>query len=145
MTTANQRSPDHHFASVCVAEVVVRLPKTMPIDTRVREARAALGDDHVHMLLLADQGRLRGTLTRGDIPDHADDMALALPYAEVEGRTVSSDLPAEQARLLMIRRDQRRLAVVDADGALLGLLCLKRRHIGFCTDEDVNARATARY
>lgn len=144
MTTAARRMPAE-FANLCVADVVMRLPKTMPIDTPVRDARAALGADHVHMLLLTDQGWLGGTLTRGDIPDHADDMALALTYAEVEGCTVSSDLPAEQARLLMIRRDQRRLAVVDADGTLLGLLCLKRRHTGFCTDEDVNARATARY
>lgn len=41
-----------------------------------------------------------GALTRGDVPDHADDMASALPYALVEGRTMSGDLNAEQARLL---------------------------------------------
>lgn len=142
MTTPPSRIPDE-LANLCVAEVVLRLPKMMPIHARVRDARAALRDHHVHMLLLTDQGRLRGTLTRGDIPDHADDMALSLTYAVVEGRTVSSDLPAEQARLLMFSRDLRRLAVVDADGSLLGLLCLNRRHTGFCSDEDVNARGTA--
>lgn len=144
MATALPRIPDE-FANLCVADVVVRRPKTMPVDTPVRDARAALRDDHVHMLLLTDLGRLRGTLTRGDVPDHADDMALALPYAVVEGRTVGSDLPAEQARLLMISRDQRRLAVVDAEGAFLGLLCLQRKRTGFCSDADVKARATARY
>ena len=131
------------MANLCVVDVVVRLPKLMPIDARVWDARAALRDDHVHMLLLTDQGRLRGTLTRGDIPDHADDMALSLPYAVVDGRTVSSDLPAQQARLLMISRNLRRMAVVDVDGSLLGLLCLNRRHSGFCSDEDVSARATS--
>ena len=142
MTSEHLRIPDE-LANLCVVDVVVRLPKLMPIDTRVRDARAALRDDHVHMLLLTDQGRLRGTLTRGDMPDHADDMALSLTYAVIDGRTVRSDLPAEQARLLMISRDLRRMAVVDADGSLLGLLCLNRRHTGFCSDEDVNARATA--
>ena len=37
-------------------------------------------------------------------------MALSLTYAVIEGRTVSSDLSAEQARSLMISRDLRRTA-----------------------------------
>jgi CBS domain-containing protein len=143
VTTQHPRILDE-LANLCVVDVVVRLPKLMPIDARVRDARAAFRDDHVHMLLLTDQGQLRGTLTRADIPDHADDMASSLTYAVIEGRTVSSDLPAEEARQLMLSRDLRRLAVVDTDGSLRGLLCLNRRHTGFCSDEDVNARETAR-
>ncbi len=143
MTTAAPRMPAE-FVNLCVADVVVRLPKTMSVDTPVRDARAALRDDHVHMLLLTDRGRLRGTLTRGDLPDHADDMATALPYAVIEGRTVGSDLPAEKARLLMISLGQRRLVVVDDQGALLGLLCLKRKLAGFCSDADVKAREFVR-
>lgn len=41
----------------------------------------------------------------------------------------------------MVRLGQRRLAVVDADNRLLGLLCLKRDLSGFCTDSGFNARA----
>jgi hypothetical protein len=37
-----------------------------------------------------------------------------------------------------------RLAVVDDDGVLTGLLCLKRKLTGFCTDADVAARAAER-
>ena len=35
---------------------------------------------------------------------------------------------------------QRRRAVVDDSGRLLGLLCLKQRLTGFCSDDDVAAR-----
>ena len=51
-----------------VGDVVVRLPKTLPPTLTVGQARAAFGDDHVHMLLVTDAGRLLGTLVRGDLP-----------------------------------------------------------------------------
>jgi CBS domain-containing protein len=124
-----------------VAEVVVRLPKTLRPDLRVDQARAALQDDHVHMLLLTEDGRLVGTLVRDDLPEHLDGALPAARYAVLEGRTVSPDLPAETARRLLVSRGARRLAVVAGDGSLLGLLCLKRRLTGFCSDADVAARA----
>ena len=36
---------------------------------------------------------------------------------------------------------QVRAAVTSADGQLLGLLCLKSSRTGFCSDQDVRARA----
>jgi len=39
---------------------------------------------------------------------------------------------------------QRRAAVVDGDGLLLGLLCLKHHGGGFCTDAGVASRRAAR-
>lgn len=53
MTTQHPRILDE-LANLCVVDVVVRLPKLMPIDARVRDARAAFRDDHVHMLLLTN-------------------------------------------------------------------------------------------
>jgi hypothetical protein len=41
----------------------------------------------------------------------------------------------------MTTTGQRRTAVISADGRLLGLLCLKARGTGFCSDGDVRARA----
>jgi CBS domain-containing protein len=125
-------------------DVVVRLPKTLTPDALVGEARAALHDDHVHLLLLTDGGRLVGTLVRDDLPPEAADAAPALPHARLDGRTIGCDVPAEEARQILLRRGQRRSAVVDADGRLLGLLCLKRRLSGFCSDADVAARAAER-
>ncbi|CUR57753.1 hypothetical protein NOCA2440001 [metagenome] len=41
----------------------------------------------------------------------------------------------------MDRSMTRRLAVVDGEGRLLGLLCLKQTRQGFCTETDVLARS----
>lgn len=125
---------------VNVADVALRLPKTLPPGTTVAEAREAFADDHVHMLLLTAGGRLLGTLVRADL-DRADDGAdLALAYAVLAGRTLAPTYDAEDARRLLVARGERRRAVVDADGRLLGLLCLKSRLTGYCSDADVAAR-----
>lgn len=128
-----------------VADVVVRMPKTLPADACLTTVRTALDNDHVHMLLLTDGGRLVGTVVRSDLPatrDDADELGVpALSYAVLAGRTVASDLPAEEVRKLMVERGERRLAALDDEGSLLGLLCLKRRSTGFCSDADVAARA----
>jgi CBS domain-containing protein len=128
-----------------VYEVAVRLPKTLNPSISLAQARAALDDDHVHMLLITDdRGRLMGTLVRSDLPRSGDDSARALDHAVLRDRTIAPDVPAEAARQVLVRRGERRLAVVDGDGRLLGLLCLKRRLTGFCSDLDVRARATSR-
>jgi hypothetical protein len=44
-------------------------------------------------------------------------------------------------RRAMISAGRRRAAVTSADGRLLGLLCLKASRNGFCSAEDVRARA----
>jgi hypothetical protein len=41
----------------------------------------------------------------------------------------------------MTATGRRRAAVTSADGRLLGLLCLKASRAGFCSDQDVRARA----
>jgi hypothetical protein len=41
----------------------------------------------------------------------------------------------------MTATGRRRAAVTSADGRLLGLLCLKVSQTGFCSDQDVRARA----
>ena len=127
-----------------VGDVVVRQPKTLPVDVFVGQARACFTDDHVHLLLLTESGRLIGTLTRTDLPDHLDDNDLALPHSRMAGRTAPPDMSAEQARELLVASGQRRLASVDYQGTLLGLLCLKRSLTGFCSDADVAARAAER-
>ncbi len=126
-----------------VAEVMVGRPKTMSCDTSVGAVRAAFLDDHVHLVLLTEVGVLRGTVVRTDLIG-ADDCEPALPWARLAGRTVAPSASAEESRQMLVDRDERRLAVVDGEGRLLGLLCLKRRRTGFCSDEDVRARALSR-
>jgi hypothetical protein len=54
---------------------------------------------------------------------------------------IGPDDDREGVRQSMLRNRLRRIAVVDEHGALLGLLCLKRSGTGFCSDDDVAARA----
>ena len=46
-----------------------------------------------------------------------------------------------EVRRAMTSTGRRRAAVTSADGRLLGLLCLKASRAGFCSDQDVRARA----
>jgi CBS domain-containing protein len=124
-----------------VLDVVVRFPKTLGPTVTVADARAAFAN-HVHMLLItASDGRLLGTLVRDDLAD-VDDASLALQHAVLHGRTIPSTMPAEEALRMLVDQRARRRAVVSDDGQLLGLLCLKRRFNGFCSDADVLARAS---
>jgi CBS domain-containing protein len=126
-----------------VAEVMVTRPKTMTSDASVAAVREVLEDDHVHMVLLTERDVLRGTVVRTDLVG-ACDADPVLPSARLAGRTVPPHASAEAARQLLLARGERRLAVVDGEGALLGLLCLKRRRTGFCSDADVLARTLER-
>jgi CBS domain-containing protein len=125
-------------------DVLVRQPKTLPVDTTVDQARACFTDDHVHLLLLTESGRLVGTLLRTDLGDNLDGTDLALLHSRMADRTTAPTTPAEQALTLLRASGQRRLAVIDDNGTLLGMLCLKRSLTGFCSDADVAARAAER-
>jgi len=132
------------LTGLTVKDVMVTAPATMRPTATVADARAFFADDHVHMALIATSGRLLGTLVRADIDDLDDDAAPALGRSRLDGRSVALEKPAEDVRLRLIAHGVRRLAVVDDAGALAGLLCLKRKLTGFCTDADVTARAAER-
>ena len=131
-----------------VSDVMLRHPKVLDIRATVDEARAALTDDHVHMVLLTEGSTLVGTLVRTDLPhpiQRSDQgSGPALPWSTLRDRTVPSATSADTVNKLLIERGLRRLAVIDHDGTLLGLMCLKRSRTGFCSDEDVASRAQSR-
>lgn len=128
-----------------VSDVMLRRPKVLDAQATVDEARVALANDHVHMVLLSQGSTLVGTLVRADLPPdiQGSDQGSgpALPWSTLRNRTVPPATSADAARELLIDRGLRRLAVVDHDGTLLGLMCLKRTRTGFCSDEDVASRA----
>jgi CBS-domain-containing membrane protein len=126
-----------------VRAVMLRHPKTLPAQASLAQARAALSNDHVHLVLLTEGKRLVGALTRTDLPPTGT-IGSALAWSTLAGRTVSPDTPATAVHRLLIDRGLRRLAVVDADGSLLGLICLKQQRTGFCSDSDVKARSRSR-
>jgi CBS-domain-containing membrane protein len=129
------------LTGLTVADVMVSAPKTMRPTATVAEVRAFFEDDHVHMALIAVSGVLLGTLVRADLGPTADDAQPALARARLDGRAVALHEPAEDVRLRLIAQGLRRLAVLDDGGRLAGLVCLKRKLTGFCSDADVAARA----
>ena len=131
-------------AGPTVADAMVSRPKTLPADASVAAVRAVLADDHVVMVLLTEDGVLRGTLLCDDLPDTTPGAAAALPLSRLTGRTVAPAVPLADVHALLVRTGRRRLAVVDDEGRLLGLVCLKRRRTGYCTDAGVAERARSR-
>ena len=143
MTAISQNVPaaDPPLTGLTVNDVMVAAPKTMPPTATVADARAFFADDHLHMALITRRGRLLGTLVRSDLAELGDDAAPALSRSRLDGRSVALHEPAEEVRVRLIRHGQRRLAVVDDTGLLAGLVCLKRKLTGFCSDADVAERA----
>lgn len=129
------------WRSLTVREAMIRNPKTLSDSINVREAITAFEDDHVHALLLTDAAqRLTAVLHRDDLSD-ARSVHPAAALGQLMGRWVMPDADLEATRHHMITRRVRRLAVMDSDRRLLGLLCLKQSHRGFCTEADLASRA----
>ena len=107
-----------------VSDVMLRRPKVLDAQATVDEARVALANDHVHMVLLSQGSTLVGTLVRADLPPpiQGSDQGSgpALPWSTLRNRTVPPATSAAAARELLIDRGLRRLAVVDHHGTLLG-------------------------
>ena len=127
-----------------VIRAMVRHPKTLDIRSTQSDAVALLADDHVHMaLVVAEDHRLVTTIERSDLCAAPADAPL-IALGTLTGRVVSPECPLGEATAAMVGTGRRRLAVVDQDGRLLGLLCLKRSGNGFCSDEGIASRAAER-
>jgi CBS domain-containing protein len=122
------------------ADAMVTRPKVHPSSATVGELRTLFADEHVHVALLVEEGELVGTIERSDLAAARADDAPASELASTEGRTIDAHAPLSEALTAMRLGGRRRLAVTNADGELLGLLCLKASGRGFCSDEDVAAR-----
>ncbi len=128
----------------CVSDAALRTAKHHDASVTAGELTAFLDDDHVHMAVIkGSNGELLTTVERSDVT-FASPSEPALPYGRLEGRTVGPDEDLHRAWDAMLAEGRRRLAVVDQDGRLVGLLCLKRHGRGFCSEADVHQRAHAR-
>jgi CBS domain-containing protein len=123
---------------------MVTRPAVHPPSTTVAEIRAFFEDDHMHIALLVDRGRVVGTIERADLGAAANDLTPARNVAALHGRMIGPDVALADAMSMMKRTGRRRLAVTTDGSALLGLLCLKASGRGFCSDDDVAARSQAR-
>lgn len=131
-------------AGAVVADAMVTAPKVCAADSTVSALRDLFADDHVHAALVVDSGALIAVVERGDLDASLDAHDAAARAGRLDGRVVSPHAPLQPTHRLMLATHRRRLAVVAADGTLLGLLCLKQHGDGFCTDAAVRARADER-
>jgi CBS domain-containing protein len=123
---------------------MLRSPKVHDAAATVGELRLLFADDHVHMALLVDGRRLVAAVERRDLDSARGDFEPAAPAGRLDGRTVSADVSAPETLERMRRENRRRLAVVDGEGGLLGLLCRTSRGDGFCSDDGVESRRRER-
>jgi len=140
--------------ALTVRDAMLRHPTVHPADLTLGQARAIFDTSpKTHLLLLVEDGVLLAALTRDDVPDLHDLHDLhdgatadrpAISVASLQGRTIGPDVPVGPLREAMAGTGLRRIAVVDDDMHLLGLLCLKKGLGGFCTDEGVEAMRAAR-
>jgi CBS domain-containing protein len=124
------------------AEVMLTIPARHPLSATVGEIREFFRDDHVHAaLIVSPSGYLEAIVERDDIAECQALDAAAAPLGRLAGRTVPAEASLAEVRRAMTATGRRRVAVTSADGRLLGLLCLKASQAGFCSDQDVRARA----
>jgi len=92
-------------------------------------------------LIVSPGGYLEAVVERDDISGCQALDAAAAPLGRLAGRTVPAGTSVAEVSRAMTATGRRRIAVTSADGRLLGLLCLKASRAGFCSDQDVRARA----
>jgi CBS domain-containing protein len=116
-----------------VRDVMVSRPKTLPADASVADLRAMFANPSVLTALLVDGDRFAGAVERADLPSGASDTQRAGEFASRDVVTIEPDAPMADAVAHLDRDGDRRLIVLDPDGATLrGLLCLTADRTGFC-------------
>ena len=117
-------------------------PARHPLAATVREIRDFFNDSHVHAaLIVSPAGYLAAVVERVDIAESQPPDAAAAPLGRLAGRTVAPGTSLAEVQRTMKTTGRRWAAVTSDDGTLLGLLCLKASQAGFCSDQDVRARA----
>jgi CBS domain-containing protein len=123
-----------------VADAMIQAPKISGPEATVRDVKALFENDRVHAVLIAHRGMLLAVVERSDLDRSTSDEASALSVGGLSGRVVAGDHSLQAAHRLMTGSGRRRLAVVDEDGRLVGLLCLKRNGRGFCSSANLQSR-----
>lgn len=88
---------------------------------------------------MSQRGRLR--LPRRQLRHPAATRPIAR-LGTLTGRAAGPADALVAATAMLLRQGRRPLAVIDDDGQLLGLLCLKKDGTGYCSDESIRERAS---
>jgi CBS domain-containing protein len=127
------------------AEAMLTIPVRHPLSATIGEMQDFFRDDRVHAaLIVSPAGYLEAVVERDDLAECRALDAAAAPLGRLAGRTVPAAASLAEVRRTMTATGRRRAAVTSADGLLLGLLGLKASRAGFCSDQDVRARAVGR-
>lgn len=128
-----------------VEDAMLRQPTLSKADTTVDELVDFFVDDHRHAAIIVDgRGRLLSIVERADLQNAASGDQPGRTIGSVAGRTVEPSADLLRTWETMRAHGRRRLAVTDENGALLGLLAMKRTGLGFCTDAGVESLRAAR-
>ena len=119
-------------AGLDVRDVMVPQPKTLPVSASVADVRALFANTHVRSAVLVDGAAYAGMIDRAALPDDARGDEPAFPYSTRDLATVTPDDPISVALERLDEAGALRLAVLDPDGTLRGLLCLNGTATGFC-------------
>lgn len=118
---------------------MIRCPKVCGPTTSIGQIRELFRDDHLHAALIVSKGELQGVIERSDLegpmPSHTPARIIGCDPERVTG----PDVDLQVAWAAMTSTGRRRLAVINPDRQLLGLLCLKKDGLGFCSDIDARA------
>jgi len=107
-----------------VADVMHADFTTVPPGATVGSVRAWFqGSASRRLALIADAGRYVGSLTRAEVEDDSTPMRTVDEIARI-GSTVSPEAAAAFGRDIVLQTEARRVAVVDLDGRLVGVLAL---------------------
>ena len=144
MSTTGTTSRPAFAPGSTVADAMVTGPAHHGRETPLARLEEFFEDDHVHVALIVDDGVLLAVVDRSDVADAAPETAPAQVVGRLTDRVVGPGADLGETWHAMTRAGRRRLAVVDDEGRCLGLLCLKRSGLGFCSDDDVTSRARSR-
>jgi CBS domain-containing protein len=136
--TGAERAP---LSGASVRDAMLRRPKLLGPAATIAQVRELFHDDHVHVALLVDRGKLLAVVEPSDLIDALPASSPAVTVGRLQGRVTRPDADLVATWETMTAHGRRRLAVIDGDGNCLGLLCLKRSGLGFCSEADVRSRA----
>jgi CBS domain-containing protein len=111
-----------------VRDAMITDPRVCEAGASAQEAGELLARPEVRAVMVTEQGRLVGVVTRKTLVREVvaagrDPRTTVLrEIAEVPIATVDSDLPLEEAFHFLEERDLERVPVVEGDGRLVGVL-----------------------
>jgi FOG: CBS domain len=118
-----------------VRDVMVKRPKTLPVEATVADVRRYFDNPKVVNAVLVDGTAFVGVLEREDLSATAPESSPVRGLARRTGLTIAADAPMSEAIAMLDEHDERRIVVLGDDGeTLVGLLCLDKHRTGFCQD-----------